>query len=299
MANRPNVFAEGRQILPTEDLYVTKNRFNNNVPAYTNIYDVWINFDRADGLTNFVNQHGFYDKGGRGSSIGSALSLFCSEAVLPGSTIETSEIRGLRQGVAQNYATFRSYPDISLTWYSQKDYYTNDVFNAWMEYISPTRIEDGRFGQSSRERMANSNSYRRMKYPNHYKCDMQITGFSKDMYEASSRIGDIRGGGRLENPRPEFPSSITYFLQNLFPINIVASPLAYGKAELVKTTVTFKYEYYYIDRTSRVQGDLKSPTTFKVSDSGNNRRRDNNENYGTDNAGRDFDDRRFNLSGID
>ena len=122
MANRPNVFAEGRQILPTEDLYVTKNRFNNNVPAYTNIYDVWINFDRADGLTDFVNQHGFYDKGGRGSSIGSALSLFCSEAVLPGSTIETSEIRGLRQGVAQNYTT-------ALKWYklAAKHGYTADL----------------------------------------------------------------------------------------------------------------------------------------------------------------------------
>jgi hypothetical protein len=36
-----------------------------------------------------------------------------------------------------------------------------------------------------------------------------------------------------------------------FPVNIVAAPLAYGDAELIKTAVTFKYDYYYTDRTSR------------------------------------------------
>ena len=256
MANRPNVFAEGRHILPTQDLYITRDKFGSNVPAYNNIYDVWINFASGSGLVDFINQHEFYDRGGRGSSPGSALSLFCSEAVLPGSTIETAEVRGLRQGVAQNYATFRSYPDITLTWYSQQDYYTNDIFNAWMEFISPTRIEGGKYGDSSRTRRNDAASYRRMKYPSSYKCDMEITAFSKNLLEKETRLE--------EKGSPQFPSSITYYLQNLFPTNIVASPLAYGKSELVKTSVTFKYEYYYVDRTSR------SGETFKVSDSGNN-----------------------------
>ena len=317
MANRPNVFAEGRHILPTQDLYITRDKFGSNVPAYNNIYDVWINFAAADGLLGFLNQHGFYDRGGRGPSPGSALALFCSEAVLPGSTIETAEVRGLRQGVAQNYATFRSYPDITLTWYSQQDYYTNDIFNGWMEYISPTRIEGGRYGDSSRTRRNDKPSYRRMKYPKSYKCDMEITSFSKTVLSQSPLTGTFRGRGSTgtdldgrdfddpqarvsgpdRSPNSPFPSSITYYLQNLFPTNIVASPLAYGKSELVKTSVTFKYEYYYIDRTSRV-GE-----TLKVSDSGNNRRTDSmndaRASQGTDNAGRDFDDPDFNLSGDD
>ena len=256
MANRPNVFAEGRHVLPTQDLYITRDKFGSNVPAYNNIYDVWINFASGSGLVDFINQHEFYDRGGRGSSPGSALSLFCSEAVLPGSTIETAEVRGLKQGVVQNYATYRSYPDVTLTWYSQQDYYTNDIFNAWMEFISPTRIEGGKYGDSSRTRRNDAASYRRMKYPSSYKCDMEITAFSKNLLEKETRLE--------EKGSPQFPSSITYYLQNLFPTNIVASPLAYGKSELVKTSVTFKYEYYYVDRTSR------SGETFKVSDSGNN-----------------------------
>ena len=288
MANRPNVFAEGRHILPTQDLYITRDKFGSNVPAYNNIYDVWIDFS-GKGLTRFINQHTFYDKGGRGPSPGSALALFCSEAVLPGSTIETAEVRGLRQGVVQNYATYRSYPDITLTWYSQQDYYTNDVFNAWMEYISPTRLADSRYGDSTRTRRNDKASFRRLKYPEFYKCNMQITSFSKNLLEKETRLE--------EKGSPQFPSSITYFVENLFPTNIVASPLAYGKSELVKTSVTFKYEYYYIDRTSR------AGETFKVSDSGNNRRTDSmndaRASQGTDNAGRDYDDQDFDLSGIE
>ena len=288
MANRPNVFAEGRHILPTQDLYITRDKFGSNVPAYNNIYDVWIDFS-GKGLTRFINQHTFYDKGGRGPSPGSALALFCSEAVLPGSTIETAEVRGLRQGVVQNYATYRSYPDITLTWYSQQDYYTNDVFNAWMEYISPTRLADSRYGDSTRTRRNDKASFRRLKYPEFYKCNMQITSFSKNLLEKETRLE--------EKGSPQFPSSITYFVENLFPTNIVASPLAYGKTELVKTSVTFKYEYYYIDRTSR------AGETFKVSDSGNNRRTDSmndaRASQGTDNAGRDYDDQDFDLSGYD
>ena len=288
MANRPNVFAEGRHILPTQDLYITRDKFGSNVPAYNNIYDVWIDFS-GKGLTRFINQHTFYDKGGRGSSPGSALALFCSEAILPGSTIETAEVRGLRQGVVQNYATYRSYPDITLTWYSQQDYYTNDVFNAWMEYISPTRLADSRYGDSTRTRRNDKASFRRLKYPEFYKCSMQITSFSKNLLEKETRLE--------EKGSPQFPSSITYFVENLFPTNIVASPLAYGKAELIKTSVTFKYEYYYIDRTSR------AGETFKVSDSGNNRRTDSmndaRASQGTDNAGRDYDDQDFDLSGYD
>ena len=315
MANRPNVFAEGRHILPTQDLYITRDKFGSNVPAYNNIYDVWIDFS-GKGLTRFINQHTFYDKGGRGSSPGSALALFCSEAILPGSTIETAEVRGLRQGVVQNYATYRSYPDITLTWYTQQDYYTNDVFNAWMEYISPTRLADSRYGDSTRTRRNDKASFRRLKYPEFYKCNMQITSFSKPVLSQPALGNQFRGRGtqgtdpdgrdfddpqaRVSGPDRSlgnFPSSITYYVENLFPTNIVASPLAYGKSELVKTSVTFKYEYYYIDRTSRV-GE-----TLKVSDSGNNRRTDSmndaRASQGTDNAGRDFDDQDFNLSGDD
>ena len=55
----------------------------------------------------------------------------------------------------------------------------------------------------------------------------------------------------------QIPSSITYYVQNAFPINIIAAPLAYGSAQLIKTSIVFKFDNFFVDRTSRV-GDVLS-----------------------------------------
>ena len=229
MALRSDAFRSGRFYLPTINLTDPTTSFGNITPAFNNNYDVSINFNKTSGLKNFIDKHGFYDQ----QDAGTYLALFCSEAVLPGSDVQVAQVDGLRQGISQKYATFRRFPDIILTYYSQTDYYTNDVFNAWMEYISPTnsRVENPAF--------------RRMKYPNTYKCDMEITAFSKDTNDDFSKLNTT------SRFNLKLPSSITYKLKNIFPSNIVAAPLAYGRAELIKTTITFKYDQYFVDRSSR------------------------------------------------
>ena len=241
-----------RLYLPTYELYHSRTAGSGSgiTPAFNNVYDVWINFESAiseggNSLLGFINQHGFY--GSAKENPGNYLALFCSEAVLPGSQIETSTVRGLRQGVEQSYAIFRTYPDISLTFYSQKDYYTNDVFSAWMEYISPTRLTNGTHGANTDERKKDRAAYKKLKYPLSYKCDIEITAFSNDIIEFNSRTKEYN----TARNSVQMSNSITYYLQNAFPVNIVAAPLSYGDAELIKTTVTFKYDYYYTDRTSR------------------------------------------------
>ena len=229
MALRSDAFRSGRFYLPTINLTDPTTSFGNITPAFNNNYDVSINFNKTTGLKNFIDKHGFYDQ----QDAGTYLALFCSEAILPGSDVQVAQVDGLRQGISQKYATFRRFPDIILTYYSQTDYYTNDVFNAWMEYISPTnsRVENPAF--------------RRMKYPNTYKCDMEITAFSKDTNDDFSKLNTT------SRFNLKLPSSITYKLKNIFPSNIVAAPLAYGRAELIKTTITFKYDQYFVDRSSR------------------------------------------------
>jgi len=229
MAQRAEAFRSGRFYLPTQELTNTSSRLGGVNPAFNNNYDVSINFSKSVGLKTFIDQHGFYDQ----QDAGSYLALFCSEAVLPGSDIQVAQVDGLRQGISQKYATFRRFPDVLLTYYSQTDYFTNDVFNAWMEFMSPTN--------SRVENMA----YRRMKYPETYKCDMEITAFSKDTTSEFSKQNKTSRFNR------QLPSSITYKLKNVFPSSIVAAPLAYGRAELIKTTITFKYDQYFVDRTSR------------------------------------------------
>ena len=251
MAQRADAFRSGRFYLPTVNLTDPTTSFGNITPALNNNYDVMINFLGNDQLRGFINQHGFYDQnGGADSSFnpGTYLALFCSEAVLPGSDIQSGSVDGLRQGVSQNYATFRRFPDVILTFYSQTDYYTNDVFNAWMEFISPTRLADGTFGQSIDDRVNHSSTgaaYRRMKYPRSYKCNMEITAFSKDTNDDFSKLN------KTSRFNLKLPSSITYHIINAFPTSIVAAPLAYGRAELIKTTITFNYEQYFTQRASR------------------------------------------------
>ena len=250
MAQRAEAFRSGRFYLPTQDLTDPTTKFGNVTPAFNNNYDVMINFnnDATRELKAFVNSHGFYDQNGGAESPfnpGSYLALFCSEAILPGSNLQAGTVDGLRQGISQKYATFRRFPDIILTYYLQTDYYTNDVFNAWMEYISPTRIDGGGFGTSTEDRVNTKPAYRRMKYPDSYKCDMEITAFSRD---TTDEFGKLNSTSRFNN---QLPSSMTYHIKNAFPTNIVAAPLAYGRAELIKTTITFAYEQFHTQRASR------------------------------------------------
>jgi len=242
---------KNRIYLPTSELYrsSTNKTGSGIVPAFNNLYDVWIDFGSTvsqggKSLLNFINQHDFYENKAT-ENPGNYLALFCSEAVLPGSQIQTSQVDGLRQGVSSSYAVYRRFPEVVLTYYSQKDYFTNEVFNAWMEYISPTTISSGGHGSSTRQRISDTGAYKKLNYPLSYKCNIQITAFSGDVLSESSRLKPInRSSARISN-------SITYHLIRAFPINIVAAPLAYGDAELIKTAVTFKYDYYYTDRTSR------------------------------------------------
>ena len=84
-----------------------------------------------------------------------------------------------------------------------------------------------------------------MKYPEEYRCNMEITAFSKDTNDNFSKLN------KTSRFNLQLPSSITYHIVNAFPTSIVAAPLAYGRAELIKTTITFNYEQYFTQRASR------------------------------------------------
>ena len=240
------VFSKDRFYLRTEEL-VNLGGFDNAVPAFNNVYDVYINFNTIGGnpnLMQFLKQHVLIPANNVMNEPGDNLALFCSEAVLPGSSLQTAAVSGLRQGVTQNYAVYRRYPDFNLTFYAQKDYYTQEIFNAWLEYISPIQIEDRNHGSIDRQR-SRDNAFKKLKYPRSYKCEMEITAFSSDFLMPNSRQDPQ---GDVDKRTPNY---ITYYMKNCFPSNIIAAPLAYGNAELVKTTVSFKYDYFTIARGAR------------------------------------------------
>mgnify|MGYP003132276369 CR=1 FL=1 len=256
--NVPNIMNSGRYRLPTEVLLSggTEGGIGNIIPAYTNTYDVYVKFNTANGkLVEHIKKQGFES----GGDIGSYLSLFCSEAVLPGSSIETQEISGLRQGVKTSYATYRAHPQINLTYYTQKDYYTNAVFDGKLDFISPVNfsnkttvgnsIDDGNAYITSS--LNDAAAYRRMRYPEEYKCEMQVSVFPNEYLNRGDRLKEIS----INAAESSTPSTMTYFIKNAFPTNIVSAPLEYGDAALLKTTVTFAYDFY-VTRRYKAQTNL-------------------------------------------
>jgi len=104
------------------------------------------------------------------------LGILCSDASLPTSTLATAEVKDNFMGVPQQFAHTRFYTDISYSFYIDEDYTLLKVFEGWMEYISSGANRD--VNQDHRA------FYRRMKYPDSYKCNtMYINKFEKIIKE--------------------------------------------------------------------------------------------------------------------
>ncbi len=144
------------------------------------------------------------------------LGILCSDASLPTSTLATAEVKDNFMGVPQQFAHTRFYTDISYSFYIDEDYTLLKVFEGWMEYISSGANRD--VNQDHRA------FYRRMKYPDSYKCNtMYINKFEKN-----------------------YKRALRYRFVNVFPKSLNAIPVNYGSAEILKVTVNFNYDRYIV-----------------------------------------------------
>ena len=150
------------------------------------------------------------------------LGILCSDALLPTSTLATAEVKDNFMGVPQEFAHTRIYTDIDFTFYVDEDYTLLNIFEGWMDFISS--------GAQGEVRSFQKPFYRRMRYPDTYKCDtMFITKFEKNMKR-----------------------KLRYQFINTFPKSISPIPVTYGAADLMKVTVSFNYDRYI------VANDIKS-----------------------------------------
>ena len=145
------------------------------------------------------------------------LGILCSDASLPTSTLATAEVKDNFMGVPQQFAHTRFYTDISYSFYIDEDYTLLKIFEGWMEYISSGANAD--VDQDHRA------YYRRMKYPDSYKCNtMYINKFEKN-----------------------YKRTIRYRFVNVFPKSINAIPVQYGTADILKVSVNFNYDRYIVN----------------------------------------------------
>ena len=142
--------------------------------------------------------------------------ILCSEASLPASAFTTGEVKGDFMGVPQEFAHTRIYTDIDFSFYIDEDYTLLKIFEGWMEYISSGATQ------------VNSNNrafYRRMRYPDNYKCNtLFISKFERN-----------------------YKRSLRYQFVNAFPKSMGSVPVSYKSADLLKVTVAFNFDRYIVN----------------------------------------------------
>ena len=143
--------------------------------------------------------------------------ILCSDASLPASAYATAEVKDNFMGVPQEFVHSRLYTDIDFTFYVDKDYTVLNIFEGWMDYISS--------GASGEVRDFQKPFYRRMRYPDSYKCNtMYINKFEKN-----------------------YKRTLRYRFVNAFPKSIDTIPVTYGPADILKVTVNFNYDRYIVN----------------------------------------------------
>ena len=163
--------------------------------------------------------------------------LMCSEATLPGSSLATAEVKDNFMGISQEFAHTRLYTDIDFTFYIDSNYNNLRFFEGWIDYIASASETLGPIGDGAD--IYSSNYYRRMRYPDSYKCSsMFITKFERD----------------VQGP------TITYQFINAFPKLVTAVPVSYGGADVLRVSVSFNYDRYIVNPTASYK--TAPPNTF-------------------------------------
>ena len=142
--------------------------------------------------------------------------ILCSEASLPTTSYATAEVKDNFMGIPQQFAHTRIYTDIDFTFYVDEDYTILKVFEGWMEYIAS--------GANPLMQQQTKSYYRRMRYPDSYKCNtLYINKFEKN-----------------------FKRTMRYQFINAFPKGMSSVPVSYGAADILKVTVSFNYDRYIV-----------------------------------------------------
>jgi len=142
--------------------------------------------------------------------------ILCNDASLPTTSYATAEVKDNFMGIPQQYAHTRVYTDIDFTFYVDEEYTLLKIFEGWMEYISS--------GANPLMEQPTKSYYRRMRYPDSYKCNtLYINKFEKN-----------------------FNRTMRYQFINAFPKSMSSVPVSYGPADILKVTVSFNYDRYIV-----------------------------------------------------
>ena len=228
----------------------------------------------AKSLNQWLTSAGCFDK----TYGASRYELLASEASLPGTSMQVVQEVGSRQGIRERFATQRAFTDIAISFYVTYDYKSLRLFQEWMNFMNPLYMGQEGNTAGSAERggyptSGDKNAFYRFRYPNHYKKDIQITKFERDVNFGNTgrkfrdNFTDSEGrdyddqfftGTSMQHEGYQ-PNVISYNFVNAFPISIQDIQLSYGAGQVLKVTVDFAYDRYFMVQTTKDNIDATSP----------------------------------------
>ena len=192
----------------------------------------------ANGDTNLLKH--LTDSGVITSDIqrNNSYDFFCAEAALPGVTFDTADEFGSHQGVLEKFPTKKVYTDFTITLYVDNEYQNIRLFEEWMNWINPiytsSRTLPFPANKKGQREASSTNDFFRVRYPNTYRRIISISKFERDFY-----TGNRKGAQ---------PTTLTYRMIDAYPTNITAIPVTYEGSQITKTTISFTYSRYIIEK---------------------------------------------------
>lgn len=209
-------------------------------PALTSNFQCW--FKPPEKVTTWLSQRKNAGLGNYSSSQDDLISLSCSEATLPGSSLATHEINNDYSGVTERHAYRRQYDDrASFTFYVDSNYEILYFFENWIAYIvNEQRDDTDAFGPG----MDQPNFSYRVNFPKDYQQTIYINKFEKD-YTGKSLV---------------------YSFIQAYPISIDSMPVSYDSSQLLKCTVSFTYSRYVINSETIPTSSLTEDSSLGLND---------------------------------
>jgi hypothetical protein len=229
VVDRPSGNSNGNSSPQPKFMYEVKEKLMR--PALTSHFQCW--FDPPNDVRNFIKNNRQFNYDGPGNP--ELISLSCSEASLPGSSLVTNEINDDFTGVTERLAYRRQYDDrIDFTFYV--DYGRDDgsynvlwFFENWIQYIANEQYSGG---------MEDGNYNYRFRFPDGIGDAKGSSGYRTTLY-----INKFERDFKAQYLRYRFVKA--------YPISIDSMPVSYDSSELLKCTVSFTYLRYVVDRKLR------------------------------------------------
>ena len=155
------------------------------------------------------------------------ISLSCSEASLPGTSLATNEMINDHTGVTERHAYRRQYDTTSsFTFYVDHDYTMLTFFEKWIGFI----VNEPNLDLSERSEFGlNRDDYfYRVNFPKEYQTAIYIKKFEKDY-----------NNGKM----------LQYKFLKSYPVSIDSMPVTYEASQVLKCTVNFNFSRYWAETT--------------------------------------------------